>query len=394
MNRDMRFKIDATWAQLPKPGKRDVAAISMTLGERVLTRLLEVGANQPRDFVRASAVSLALWLADNWWRLRWEPIPDYQAITADWRLRHELTSASGGTAWPPLMIYRVGARVVVAPISGLLETGEPMPVEYLPIPVSLMSGRIFEDGVDRFFSTVTEMCAHVQDGAALAALVRQIQDERQDPEVAAWRRLEAQLGYDPDAAPETVIESLSELEERVGPEAIEEAAIGSPGAQAPQVLEQAIEATRASDVKVNLEVAAAAAVPCEQVDLTRPIWMVAEDAAGRLRNAMGRSAGPFLNRALGDALQVSWDRVRHAPPTARNLPYGARLREERTAEHVALQTRTPHDRRFELARFWATLSGRLQRTLGSSAVERRTVRNSSVLLLRACFAPSKIFGIM
>lgn len=35
MNRDMRFKIDATWAQLPKPGKRDVAAISMTLGERV-----------------------------------------------------------------------------------------------------------------------------------------------------------------------------------------------------------------------------------------------------------------------------------------------------------------------------------------------------------------------
>jgi hypothetical protein len=273
VNRDNSFKMKTRWARTPLSGEKDVAEIGIYLGDRALTQLLDVTTNQVRDFIRASAVSLGLWFADNWWRLRWEPIPDYRAITADWRLRHELTSAPGGTTWPPLMIYGVGARVVLAPIAVNMETGGL--VEYRPVPVSIMPGQVYEEGLDAFFKSVMATCANAQDGLALTALVGQLETERRTPEVAAWRRLEARLGYDPDTAPEGVIENLSEKEERLGADAVEEAAVGCPGARAPEVLEQAVAASLASEVKVDLAAATAAAEPRDHTDLTRPTWVVA-----------------------------------------------------------------------------------------------------------------------
>jgi hypothetical protein len=342
------FKINTRWVRAPEAGEQDIAEISMYLGERALTQLLDVSADQVRDFVRASAVSLALWFADNWWRLRWEPIPDYRTLTADWRLRHELTSASGGTTWPPLMIYGVGARVVLAPIPVGSNIGGP--VQYLPTLVSLLPGHVYEAGVDTFLQNVIATCAQAQDGRVLTTLVRQLETERQDPAIGAWRRLEARLGYDPDTAPDGLIESLSQQEERVGAEAVEEAAVGCPGARAPAVLQQAIAASRASEVKVDLAVTGLAAEPRDRTDLSRPTWMLAEDAAARLRRAVGRPTGPLLNQGFSEILAISWKNVTAAAATARDLPYGARLKDRGTQERIALQTRSAHDRRFELAR--------------------------------------------
>jgi hypothetical protein len=246
------------------------------------------------------------------------------------------------------MIYGVGARVVIAPTAGAADASGP--IEFHAVPVSLMPGPMFEAGVDAFFDAVVGTCARAQDTGALNAVIRQLQDERRDAGIAAWRQLEARLGYDPDAAPDGVIERLSEFEEQIGADAVEEAAVGSPGAEAAAILEQAIEASQASTVQVDLEIAAAAAEPNDRLDLTRPTWMVAEDAAARLRNAVGHPHGRFLNQALEEALGIRWDAVKGAVPTARRLPYGARIRQHGSADRVALQTRSAHDRRFELAR--------------------------------------------
>jgi hypothetical protein len=105
-----------------------------------------------------------------------------------------------------------------------------------------------------------------------------------------------------------------------------------------------------SDVKVDLGAAAAAAKPHDNADLTRPTWAVAEDAAARLRRAVSRPDGPLLNKALSEILAINTGSAMGAAPTASGLPYGARLWDRGTVERVALQTRTPHDRRFELAR--------------------------------------------
>ncbi|AEO46704.1 hypothetical protein F11_01170 [Rhodospirillum rubrum F11] len=247
-----------------------------------------------------------------------------------------------------MMIYGVGDRVVIAPIAMGSKAGDR--VDYHPIPVSLVPATAFEDGVDAFFDAVTTTCARAQDGASLKLVLAQLQEERQTPDVASWRRLEARLGYDPDQVPDALIEALSRQEELIGAEGVEEAALGNPGARAPEILEKVLSASRESSVEIDLAEALAAAAPVNRADLRRPIWMVAEDAADRLRRAVGWSEGPFSNVALSDILKVSWKAIRAATATARDLPYGARLRGGGTTEKIALQTQASHDRRFELAR--------------------------------------------
>jgi hypothetical protein len=333
---------------LPEPGEPDLAEISILTDRSVLTRLVDTEAESVRNYVRASSVSLALWFADNWWRLRWEPIPDYQSIGADWRLRHELTSASGGTRWPPLMIYSVGPRIVIVPVPG--STAAPGPAEYLPAPLSLVSGEAFEQGVDDFFKLVVRTCRDAQDGEALDNLVNQLHDERISPTAAAWRRLEARLGYDPDAAPEGLIESFATFEERFGADAVEEAAAGRPGPDSAAALKTVVASSEASTLRVNLEDAVAAAGQAATPDPVRPIWETASDAAERLRRGFGLPGGPFLNKTLSHVLKVAWSEVTNATPTTQRLPYGARLRVDLHGDRIALRTRTGHDRRFELAR--------------------------------------------
>jgi hypothetical protein len=348
VTREAQFRIISRWSPPPKEGEKDVADIGMHVGRNVLTQLLDMDTQQMRDHFRASAVSLAIWFADNWWRLRWEPIQDYRSNSADWRLRHELTSASGGTAWPPLMIYGVGERVVVSPISIGADFGGP--VQYRSIPVNIVSARDYEQGLDSFFSNVLSACEKARDGKALRVIIDQLNDERKDPEEAGWRRLEARLGFDPDEAPEGLIESLIEQEARIGPEAVEEAAVGHPGSEAPHALQQAIAASQTSALVVDLESVGKVEELSDQPDVNRPIWMIAEDAAAQLRQALGRHKGPLRNKAFSEIFSASWTDLIKADPTASKLAYGARLKESETKERLALQTRNGRDRRFELAR--------------------------------------------
>ena len=114
-----------------------------------------------------------------------------------------------------------------------------------------------------------------------------------------------------------------------------------------------IAASQASKVKVDIAAAAAVAQPSDYMDLTRPTWMLAEDAAARLREAVGRPDGPLHNNALSEILEIDWKSVKDASATAFGLPYGARLMDKGTIHRIALQTRADHDRRFELARVLA-----------------------------------------
>ena len=101
---DTAFRIDARRPRPPAEDERDMAHLSLFLDDQVVTRLAIIDRHEVRDHFRASAVTLALWLTDHWWRLRRETLKDQRRPSADWRLRHELTSAPGGTLWPPLMI--------------------------------------------------------------------------------------------------------------------------------------------------------------------------------------------------------------------------------------------------------------------------------------------------
>lgn len=349
MKPDAHFEMLATWSTKPAGAERDVADISIRLGNHVLTRIADAEKHTTRDYFRASATGVGLWFADNWWRLRWETIADPRFPSVDWRLRHELNSAAGGTLWPPIMIYSVGDRIVFAPSIGNRPIAGPQ--QYLDAPISTIGAPEYEIETDRFLETVVQECAGSVDAKALATIVGQIRTERSNAELAGWRRLEACLGYDPDQAPEEVVEALVDLEEIVGEEGVEEAALARPGSEAATTLHLAIEASRESALTVSFELASKIEKSPDLPPFASP-WQFAEQAAAQLRSIIGVPHGPLKKDDFASIFHARWIDLKNATATARKLPYGARLAEKGDDERLAIQTVKAHDRRFELARLF------------------------------------------
>lgn len=259
-------------------------------------------------------------------------------------MRHELSSASGDTLLPPFMIYGSGPRVMVAPIIGSgVAWG---PIRYLEDRPVTVSAQDFETGVDDFFQTVLRVCGNHPDANALDHLVGQLARERDDDELAGWRRLEACLGYDPDQAPEAVINAMVDFEARIGETAIDEAAVAAPGAQAVETLQSVVAATEASDLVVDFSTIDGLIDP---QDLSgRAPWQAAEDAATHLRTVLNLGATVSW-QDLGDMLRTQWTALKTATATARGLPYAA-MAEEDALGRLAVAMGPPVHRRFELAR--------------------------------------------
>ena len=188
------------------------------------------------------------------------------------------------------------------------------------------------------------------DGKALDTLLKQIAIERQDPELAAWRRLEACLGFDPDAAPDEVVNKLVKLDDVAGEDGVEEAAHAQPGTSSAQYLSLVIEATRESEVKVDLSLANSLSRDGSLPSYASP-WQMAETAARELRSVIGVPRDLLKHEVFENIFKARWDDMKSATATARKLPYGARIGDE-TKSRVALRTSKPYDRRFELARLF------------------------------------------
>jgi hypothetical protein len=336
------FKFSAAWPA----GSDDVAEISFRVGGRVISRIADTGKGTVRDFFRASSTGLALWLADNWWRLRWETISDFRLPSVDWRLHHELNSASGGALWPPVMIFSVGDRIAFAPSVGKNVIDGPQ--SYFPFKIGMVAADEYERELDSFFAAVLEHCAMTIDGNALNVLLNQIATERNDPELAGWRRLEACLGFDPDAVPDDVVNALVKLEDVAGEDGVEEAAHAAPGKSAAQSLSLAIEATHESKVEIDLSLADSLKRDWNLPSHVSP-WIMADAAATELRSIIGVTGGLLNHAVFADVFKARWDDLKSATATARNLLYGARISGE-TRSRIALQTLKSYDRRFELAR--------------------------------------------
>lgn len=318
----------------------------LRVDDEILTRVSDFGRKEDREFVRGSAVSLSFWLADNFWRLRHESLPDGQPPSTNWRLRHEMTSAAGGTMWPPIMIHSTGERILFAPaFARALDLGA---LRFELSGIATVSAQVFEDGLDRFFDGVIETCARAVDGTVLKELVGELRKERADPELAAWRRVEAKLGYDPDTVPNEVMTDLAELEGVVGEAALDEAAAATPGQEAGLHLAKALEATRASEVVVDFGIARRMAVDHGRVSPSIPPWQYGREAAERVRDAAGFGDRPIRAKAFSDLLEVTVDGLR-GRGTARRLPYSARLRERGDRQRIALKSSNQSDRRFELS---------------------------------------------
>lgn len=344
---DCRWNVEKHSLEATKP---DIADIGVKLDDVVLTQILDRATQKVRDFFRASPTRVAFWFADNWWRLRSETIPDPRYPSVEWRLRHEMSSASGGVLWPPIMIYSVGERIVFAPSLGGRHIGGPS--QYLGFSVTSVSASAFERGIDAFFAEVLAEGSRLKDGPSLATLIKQLNTERADTELAGWRKLEACLGYDPDAAPDRVVEALTAYEDRVGKEGVEEAALATPGEQAPENLGNVLGAAEASNLSLDFTLSGKIQIDRTALVEAQP-WQYAEAAAHQLRDIIQRPTEALRGKVFGEIFQTRWEDLKAATATARNLPFAATLVHRGEVRKLALQTQIPRDRRFEIARMFA-----------------------------------------
>ena len=314
----------------------------------IFTRLIRQGSNEPEDHVCAPPGQLAFWLVDNWWRLISECVPS-SGQTSDWRLAHDMSSI-GGFAWPRLAIWGEGGRI------GLTSRSDPAgvvgPVCYLTNALIYVALSAFEDASLRFVKHVADEAAgYLSDWAALQALCQRLEAERADPELAAWRRLEAELGYDVDQAPDSLMAELAKFSAEYGAAAIAEAALATKGADTARVLAQEIETANRQHWQCDLARTAKLVVHIDR-DTGDPPWALAEAAAATLRKAAGYPNGPLTNAALSDLLHVRAAAFRTSTSESRvELAYGLRLNTgRRRGEVVSLAAIWSRDRRFEFAR--------------------------------------------
>ena len=319
--------------------------ISLRSGDVCFTRLLR-DHNAWDDHLHAPPVQLAFWLIDNWWRLRWEPMAAGE-VSPEWRLAHELAAIGGGYVWPRLQVWGDDTRVGLAS-DGDSPQGMNFAVRYLTNAWVFVSADKFEAAVDRFLEQAVE--ARSQDRMALRAQLEALKSERSDPDASTWRRLEAQLGYDADEAPDDLVAAAHECIETYGRGGGEEAIAAVRGETSIEALKQAVAIAKWSRVACDLREAVEAAGHVKRGPEVL-IWESAEDAAVKVRRELGVAKGPLTNGRLKDLLKLSGEDFRARDESATKLRYGLRLRhEDQKRNAVALDARWPQKRRFELGR--------------------------------------------
>ena len=285
--------------------RQTLAAIRIQVGDLCITRVEDLAAKTVREGAHLSAYRLAYWLAEHWWRLRWEPEVGGEAI--DWLMSHRLGAAGAGFIWPPLTLTSDGETI------RLTQRARPDPrrigrIRYLETLDTLVSSTDFEQGVDAFLTTVLARLTTLGlGGTDLELLWTEVTRERRDPALTEVRRLEALLGIDPDEAEEGLMQQVSDYGRTFGAGAAREIA-----AAAREGFLQAAHAAESQRAQASTRIDLA-----ERYTLTQrlqqlraaatPAWQLGEALAHHARALWHLSNDPLTNRRLAEIANAPVD---------------------------------------------------------------------------------------
>lgn len=331
------------------------AEIGILVGDLCLTEIEDRFAKTVRPTFRASAYRLAFWLAENWWRLRWEPESDH----LDWHLSHNLAAVGAGYVWPKLTFASDGESVTLRMRSSTGATTED--IRYLHRQDLRISVESFVTGIDRFIGAVIErMRARGHEETELEQLWNEILDERRDAETEKWRKLEALAGLDPGAEEGVFLDTLLRQQSSIGPSGLEELVAACKGATQ-DTLDKLTDIREQGATRLALP----GIEPLRariQKDLGKRFlrnalggpsqapWQRAYSVADAVRDYWSIGAGAISNTQLADALGADEQRL-FTSTTATQCPISAGFRDDDSGQFaVSLAARAPSGRRFAVAR--------------------------------------------
>ena len=297
---------------------------------------------------------LAEWLVWNWWRLRWEfgHASDEDSIRR-WDFAHCLATIGDGYAWPHITISSDGVSSFLSSEPSL--QGDKVLFQYFGTARREVVPAVeLEEAIDRFVEGIlTRLNESGLDDSNLHRLWIDLETERNDLEIARFRRLEAQLGYDPDEADEEEMRQHLRDAEVLGEVAWGEVAAdaalrGTARGQmmsAQEVVEIARQSGFDADVNDAIVLADDAAVPLPGNAVA---WQVGKCAAQALRDQESLDGQPISNEALARFAGTTGDAILESDRRSKEFAFS--LDDEGGASQVSLRSRWETGRRFELAR--------------------------------------------
>ncbi|WAC72675.1 hypothetical protein OU995_24595 [Roseateles sp. SL47] len=341
--------INAKWmaASSGEPEVRATAAhIDIHVDRVCLTRNQDIWAETVRDSAFLSAYPLAMWLASSWWRLNYEPLPA-QPPGYDWRSAHELGAANHGFVWPRVIFIPDGEAVQVWAGASMVPDQSVQYLQTLDV-AKLIPLHNFQQSIQRFVQSVlARLDAKQLSETNLSKLWAALQEDQADPHAFRLRKLEAELGFDPEECPEDQLNAAMQWEARVGPLALSELApaIASSGASPDlSILGQLANAegiVGTPDVKPD---------SIQHLDDGAP-WEQAVHDAQALRRRIGNVSDPMTSKCLHGLLGLSSDALANWSVPASRPPVAVAVPTVGDALKFVPRRRSPIGQRFELARF-------------------------------------------
>jgi hypothetical protein len=265
-------------------------------------------------------------------------------------MSHEMPAAGYGFLWPLVTFESDGEEVsaVCRPSNPLLDE----PVRYLADFRESVSAWSFEKTLDRFMDLVlARLDALGISGTHLHELWDEVREERADPVLSGSRKVEARLGFEPDEAPEHLMQRMSALSQKAGYAAVDEIAPVCAGSQPSQTLEQIEQFSAAPGTEARISLSGlftagefTSAAPWEKG------WRLAQKA----RIVCGFGTPRMSDQELSSLLDIPTEALQKADAATPRPPLGLAIRNCRE-DHLKLlfRKRNRPALRFEAARFLA-----------------------------------------
>lgn len=326
-------------------------SLRISIGQKSATLVLDESSKSVRDHIYVSAYPVANWIAASWWRLLFESAPNSTPST-DWRMSHELAAAGEGFLWPTVRIVSDGEWADVSSHAAPAESR--YPIRYLTNSHSRVPLEELRTTLKCFVELVLSRLETIGiANSPLRHLWNEVQLESGDLSLAATRRLEARLGYDPNEAPTTILDELKLLAATAGTSTSEEIASECSRAASLQELYRIVEISKSSGT------------PCKfgSSSVMRPTWIATAGVspwergwrlARELRTAANLDLSPLSNEKLSGLLETTSAILTDAASSQTPAPVSLAIREPGMEDgRLHLRKRLPTSRRFEFARIVA-----------------------------------------
>lgn len=190
-----------------------------------LTAGVDAAEDALRSGPRVSGYPFAEWLAWNWWRLRWElGRPAAESALRRWDFAHRMSTVGEGYAWPDIAVFSDGRQSFL--VSEPSQNPDSAMFRYIGASRrAALPAESLEAAIDEFVEDVlAKLDGRELRDTNLHRLWSDLKTERENPGLARFRRLEAQLGFDPDEADEDDILGRLDDAGAIGEEALAEVA--------------------------------------------------------------------------------------------------------------------------------------------------------------------------